>query len=83
MMRGVARFTRKLPRVTRASAAPPPLLLLPVNEKKFLPLLTLNPPDVATVGLSSVRSENKQRFFFHVSREKFGHERSPLVEKAS
>lgn len=62
MMRGVARFTRKLPRVTRASAAPPPLL--PVNEKKFLPLLTLNPPDVATVGLSSVRSENKQRFFF-------------------
>lgn len=65
MMRGVARFTRKLPRVTRASAAPPPPLLpLPVNEKKFLPLLTLNPPDVATVGLSSVRSENKQRFFF-------------------
>lgn len=62
MMRGVARFTRKLPRVTRASAAPPPLL--PVNEKKFLPLLTLNPPDVATVGLSSVRSENKQSFFF-------------------
>lgn len=59
----------------------PPLLPLPVNEKKFLPLLTLNPPDVATVGLSSVRSENKQRFFFHVSREKFGHERSPLVEK--
>lgn len=70
MMRGVARFTRKLPRVTRASAAPPPLLpLLPVNEKKFLPLLTLNPPDVATVGLSSVRSENKQSFFSRFKRE--------------
>lgn len=67
MMRGVARFTRKLPRVTRASAAPPPLL--PVNEKKFLPLLTLNPPDVATVGLSSVRSENKQSFFSRFKRE--------------
>lgn len=69
MMRGVARFTRKLPRVTRASAAPPPLLPLPVNEKKFLPLLTLNPPDVATVGLSSVRSENKQSFFSRFKRE--------------